>query len=252
MREPIDDREPAIGVFVLADFLDERMETCEPREPFLDLALVDARRLRDNRRVELGALHAAHDEQPAIRLIDPVDLQIDHVANRLGDLAQDFDERPRERPDAVSCLNRSARPQAAQEFRQEERMPLGARMDQVDERRGQAVRAELHREIAIDVGARQKLHAHLAADPARLQIDVQPQERMLRQVGIRGPIGHEQQHLRVRQPPRDVRKKVHGRDVAPVDVFDQHDDRPRAGGFFEKHGQLALEPFLRSAAIHRR
>ena len=116
------------------------------------------------------------------------------------------------------------------------------------ERGGKAWLGKLDGQVALDVLARQELERQLSQNAARLQVAADLQERVLVDAPSRTVDTCEQQHAHALEAPAQVVQQIDRGDVRPMEVVEEHDQRPDARDLLEQRGQLALDALLRRAA----
>ena len=103
-------------------------------------------RRRHRGRRELHARHAARLEHVLLVLAEATDLPIDHLAKALGHVQVDRVERGAKLPSALARRDQAAREQVIDQGHHEQRIALGAHVDDVGELTGErAVREPLAR-----------------------------------------------------------------------------------------------------------
>jgi hypothetical protein len=109
-------------------------------------------RRRHRGRRELHARHAARLEHVLLVLADALDLPIDHLAKALGHVQVDRFERGAKLPSALARRDEAAREQIIDQGHHEQRIALGARVDDVRELTGERAAREPLAEVVGDCG----------------------------------------------------------------------------------------------------
>ncbi|MGC4081073.1 MAG: hypothetical protein QM736_02920 [Vicinamibacterales bacterium] len=168
----------------------------EHRAPLLDVRRIALQHLRGDERVELVPLHARHRQQPAVGIVEPIERATDRPAHRLRQFARNRPRAAAQRPPSVDLRNRPDIAQIANDVDHEERVPLGAIVQQRDEVRGERVSGIFERQVAFDVCARENLENDLDEHAVAAQALRDLEERMPRDRHVRRAIGgeHQQPH----------------------------------------------------------
>ena len=110
---------------------------------------------------------------------------------------------PRQHPAAVAFDEAAGVAQVADDVGHEQRAALGLRVDQLRERRREAVLRKHHREVALDVAPLEEPERDLFERTVRAQLVADGEERMLRERHVGGPVGREhEQRIWSNRPAR--------------------------------------------------
>ena len=229
----------------LVEDADESMHAPEAVEPFLDVADIGAERGGNRRRVEVVPLHRRAGEELAVSGVDAIDLVLDHAADRLRQLAFDRGHRAGQ-PEAIPmALDHGAIAKVAEQLGQEERVALGARVQERGEEGWELVAGEERVDVGGDRRLVQQADGDLATEPAALELALNVQERVFAEQEVGGPIGADHQQPHGVDAAADVAEQVHGRDVGPVEVITEQGKRAASRELLQKGEELALEALLR-------
>ena len=192
---------------------------------------VDARRVHEQVRVDVLARGGGHAQDLLGRV---------GQARDAGE--QDVAERRRK-------LGRAGVPRRAQELLGEERVPVGPRVDRLDEARLDLVsvdRPELRGELgSVEATQVQPL------DPAgAVELGEERQQRVAAVQLVR-PVGHEEHDAGVAQVPDEEREQVAGRPVGPVQVLDDEEDRRPFGEPLQQREDVLEQRPLGRAHVER-
>jgi hypothetical protein len=150
----------------------QRVLALESLEAVLDFVLIAVEDAGDDRRIEIKPLHARRSEQASIRVVQSVDLPLDETANG-------FWKRPFERrkvladdPLAILLSQYLTPAKIAEQIDDEERVSLGALMNQGRETPWKRVVDKLQGEIPPDGGLVERTGRNLAARASRDQIEL--------------------------------------------------------------------------------
>lgn len=80
---------------------DQAVRAFDVLEPIFDDGRILPQRRRHNRRVKVGTLDTGGDQEPAIRVVYPLDLPLNQAAHRRRQVALGGGERPGQRPTTI-------------------------------------------------------------------------------------------------------------------------------------------------------
>lgn len=135
-----------VGAGLRADEPHQRLIALEAIERVLDCRFVEPQHLRDHRRVEVRALNRRCRQQRPIVLAERPELALDHAPHRLGQLALErLQARGEHARPVVAAGDRAAALQIAEQVDEEQRMPFGPLVDQLQQLRGQRMTGTFER-----------------------------------------------------------------------------------------------------------
>ena len=205
--------------------------------------LLHRRRHRDRR--ELHARHAARLEHVLLLLADATDLPIDHLAKALGHVQVDRVERGAKLPSVLARRDEAAREQIIDQRHHEQRIALGARVDDVRKLSGERVAREPLAKVVGDRRRAEQRQCQALGPPPRLELARELEDGALGQGGLDGAIGGDQEQPSGLPPPGDQREQVHGRRVAPVEILENEDEGGVGGQRLDQLRHLAQHALSR-------
>ena len=144
----------------------------------LENAGVQVRHRRADHRRKRHARDRADLQHTLFRLVEPVDLRPDHLAQALRDLEGDLDDGPPQSPRAARALDKTTGHQVFQHGNHEKRVPFGVAVQQAHQFLVHSGRRFPLRQELFDLGFRERLEYDLLAEMPRDEITLERVERL--------------------------------------------------------------------------
>lgn len=238
-------RERQVGELALGTALDKHMHAFEHVEALFDVRRVHLGGFAQNRRVEFGPLDARRHQQLAVGVVELLDLPLDHAADRFRQVPRTALRRGREPPASLLLEDAAGIPEIPKEVGHEERITLGLLVDVGGERGRERVVREFEREVALDVRPLEKAQRQVFEQAARPKVALDIEKWVLHQRHFRRPVRREHEHAHIGEAAREIVQQIDRRDVGPVQVVEEQNDRLRPRQVLEERAELALQPLLR-------
>ena len=172
------------------------------------------------------------------------------ISRRLSGTPVSISSRPTASAHApvVGAAQMLAVDQVGEHRDQKQRVAVGPLVQQVDQLRRQAVRAEPGVEERADGGLAQQVERQLAAEPVYLQVLLHRPQRMPIEDDVAGAIGADDQHARRLAAASQRRDEVDGGAVAPVQILEDEHERLLRAQRLDGLGHLAQHALAGRAA----
>ncbi len=145
------DCQTRIRVLCLLDEAQESVPAFEPTQQLLDIGGVDFGDVGNDLRIELMPLDARRGKHRHFALVQPIETALDDAARRLRQIAADRIHTPCQAPLSGGLRENALFSKVFHEVGHEERISLGAPMNEVDETRFEMRLWQLQREVVRDV-----------------------------------------------------------------------------------------------------
>jgi hypothetical protein len=205
----------------------------------LGLHHVGFERGRNDRHRELVAGDARGHDNASFIVAETVELPLDHVRDRSGNLAGETTDIGTERDRTVAHPDRPGAFELVHQRHHEERIPLAAPVDE----RGEAVRErvpgesgpEVLRRCCLGQGGQRELHGVAV----QRELGSDRLERVPARQDVLGAIRADHQEPCGLPPACEHCDEIQRRTVAPMQVLDDQDQRSRRGHGFQRFGHFA-------------
>ena len=179
----------------------EAVHAFEPSKQFLGIGCAHFGDISNDQRLELMPLDACGGEHPHLTFVQLIKAALDDAAHRLGEVAADRINAPRQAPLPGGLGENALFSKVFQEVGHEERVPLCASMNKLDELRVQVSLWQLQRQVVRDVVPAQELERDFPEPIPSLQSLADDGEWMSRPNDLLPTIGdHEERSERVELP----------------------------------------------------
>src|SRR5262249_51491740 len=226
---------------LLALFLNTHEALIESRRT--ESRSLESRRYGDRRKLDSG--DRGNFEQSLLVPIDPLDLLFDHLSDAVGHAKFQIAQLNRQTPTAVAFRDQALRLKVVDCVHEKEGIAVRSLMKQRRQSVGQGVVNISPLEVARDRLLVEVLKRKLLTEPVCLQFLFHSLQRMIAYRDIHRAVGQNQHHPRRLSPPCKIRNQVERRVVAPMQVFDQKDERRRGRESLEDLGDFSQHSFRR-------
>ena len=254
MGEGVPRGQRAVGQRLLAGIDDQVAHAAESPQVLFDLPFLAPDEVGDHGAQELAAADARHLENVPLRRGEPVHLVPHEILEALGGLQVQLPDRPGERPPLVSLADVLPLHEDVHEAPDEERQPLGARVERGREGGREAVPREAPLEVRTDVLLGERAEGEIPGRAARQQVEG---------AALQG--GVSRVHVSLAERPHDERplpgetaahvvQELDAGGVRPLQVLHEEDDRERPAGRLHEVARFPDEPLLggpRRPAVQR-
>ena len=231
------------------DLLDQAHQTVdaiELLEMVLEAQRIDLGDVTHRHRVEGLALHRGGDQQPALLLVERLELALDHRSHRGRNLAVELTHRPRQLP-AVAVDQRAALDQVVQQVDHEQRRTAGLLVHPGAEVGRQAMTGELHGDVGSDVLRREEPQLELGRRAVAVELEQDRPQRMGARQQLLRAVGPHHQERQLADAPAEIGDQLGGGEVGPVQVLEHQADGQAATELDQRVDQLAPHALLTAA-----
>jgi hypothetical protein len=192
----------------------------------LDLHGRTPERRGHGRRRELHAGRTAGGQDGLLVGAELPEPPLDHLAQTLGHADLDLVQARSELPAPIALRDEPARGEVVDDADHEQRVALGAAVDDGGQLGGKRVAAKATAQVVAHRLLAEQLERQLLTPPLRLQLELDVLEGMLTDDEIDRPIGADQEQSRGLAAAGEERYQVHRGRVTPVQVLeDEHQGR---------------------------
>ena len=178
-----------------------------------------------------------------------LELALDHLSQAVGNGRLERPGATAQRPAARHVGEQSLPEREVDDVHQEQRVALGAVVDQARQVVLDLPPGEPAAQVGADVVRGEWRQQDVLAAAARLQLLGDRPERRIPALGLRRPVRADEQQVRERSSLRHVGDQLECRMVAPVQVLEHEDHRTLDGDGLEQLGHLAQHA-LAGGALH--